>query len=104
MYRNQTPYRFSRRQRCMTRAVQSAILRPSRERIATSEGCLMVFATPGVRQAAPPEHWREHLFGLTPERWGGLAGHSWWITGAGTGFGQAIAIALALAGAQVFLS
>jgi NAD(P)-dependent dehydrogenase (short-subunit alcohol dehydrogenase family) len=64
----------------------------------------MVFATPGVRQAAPPELWREHLFGLTLARWEALAGHSWWVTGAGTGFGQAIAVALALSGARVFLS
>src|ERR1051326_1335750 len=104
MYRNQKTYTFPHRQRCMTRAAQGAILRPARPKHGTSEGYLMVFATPGVRQAAPPERWREHFFGLPLARWGALAGHSWWVTGAGTGFGQAIAVALALSGGHVFLS
>jgi NAD(P)-dependent dehydrogenase (short-subunit alcohol dehydrogenase family) len=64
----------------------------------------MVFATPGLRQDAGPEGWREHRFGLSPARWQRLSGRVFWVTGAGTGFGQAIAIGLALAGGVVFLS
>jgi len=64
----------------------------------------MVFATPGICQGDAPENWRQHRFGLSPWRWAELAGKSFWIIGAGTGFGQAIAMALATAGARVFLS
>lgn len=64
----------------------------------------MTFSTPGVRQDVASSSWREHLFGLSAERWAALGGHAFWVTGAGTGFGQAIAVALALAGARVFLT
>src|SRR5271169_3515732 len=64
----------------------------------------MVFATAGVRQDAAAAAWREHRFGLSPSRWGSLAGKGYWVVGAGTGFGQAIAAALALAGGTVVLS
>ncbi|MBN2137989.1 MAG: SDR family oxidoreductase [Sedimentisphaerales bacterium] len=51
-----------------------------------------------------PADWAEHRFGLTPERWAGLNGKSYWITGAGTGYGRCIACGLAAAGARVFLT
>ena len=52
----------------------------------------------------PANSWREHRFGLSPERWARLGRRSFWITGAGTGYGRAMAVALACAGAQVFLT
>ncbi len=55
-------------------------------------------------EGADPCRWREHLFGLTPERWKRLDGRAFWITGAGTGYGRSVACALAAAGAQVFLT
>src|SRR3989338_201878 len=51
-----------------------------------------------------PEQWKKHLFGLSEKRWGNLQGKSFWITGAGTGYGRCLAIALVAAGAQVFLT
>ncbi|MFC2041854.1 SDR family NAD(P)-dependent oxidoreductase, partial [Chloroflexota bacterium] len=57
-----------------------------------------------VMEDADPARWREHLYGLTPERWQSLGGKSFWITGAGTGYGRSIACALAAAGAKVFLT
>lgn len=51
-----------------------------------------------------PKEWKKHLFGLDWTRWEGLSGKSFWITGAGTGYGQCLAIALAAAGAKVFLT
>lgn len=60
--------------------------------------------TPDVSQVFDPADWRRHRFGLSPERWAGLAGRGVWITGAGSGYGQALSVALASAGAQVFAS
>lgn len=57
-----------------------------------------------VMENADPAKWRQHLFGLTAERWESLRGQSFWITGAGTGYGRCLACALAAAGAQVFLT
>ncbi len=57
-----------------------------------------------VLMTADPTKWQEHLYGLTPERWKALGGKSFWITGAGTGYGRCLACALAAAGAQVFLT
>jgi len=51
-----------------------------------------------------PAEWREHLYNLTPERWTSLRGKSFWITGAGTGYGRAISCGLAAAGCRVFLT
>jgi 3-oxoacyl-[acyl-carrier protein] reductase len=51
-----------------------------------------------------PRAWREHRFGLSPERWLRLDGKAFWITGAGSGFGRAVAIALAAAGAVTVLT
>lgn len=52
----------------------------------------------------PAQSWRDHRFGLTTERWDRLRERSFWITGAGTGFGRSMAVALACAGAQIFLT
>jgi len=62
----------------------------------------MTAATPAICQAWGVEAWRDHRFGLSPERWRGLAGRGFWVTGAGTGYGRAISLCLALAGARVF--
>lgn len=64
----------------------------------------MTTATLGIRQDLDPRTWRQHRFGLSPERWAALMGQAVWITGAGTGFGRALAACLAAARAQVFLS
>jgi 3-oxoacyl-[acyl-carrier protein] reductase len=61
-------------------------------------------STPGVLEYCRHEEWRQHRFGLPPERWAALAGKVIWITGAGTGFGRAVAIMLAAAGARPVLS
>jgi NAD(P)-dependent dehydrogenase (short-subunit alcohol dehydrogenase family) len=60
--------------------------------------------TLGVLQDLDPRDWNHHHYGLPQERWERLGIRSYWITGAGTGFGRALAVALASAGAQVFLS
>jgi NAD(P)-dependent dehydrogenase (short-subunit alcohol dehydrogenase family)/radical SAM superfamily enzyme YgiQ (UPF0313 family) len=51
-----------------------------------------------------PARWREHHFGLPAARWAALEGRSFWITGAGTGYGRSLACALAAAGGQVILT
>ena len=61
-------------------------------------------STSGVLQRVDPALWRDHLYGLTPERWKGLCNKCFWITGAGTGYGRSIAVALAAAGARVFIT
>ncbi len=61
------------------------------------------FTTP-VCQDIDPSAWREHLFGLPRTRWNHLKHKSFWITGAGTGYGRAMSCALAAAGATVFLT
>jgi NAD(P)-dependent dehydrogenase (short-subunit alcohol dehydrogenase family) len=55
-------------------------------------------------QHVDPADWRRHRFGLPPERWERLSGRTFWITGAGTGYGRALATALAAAGGQVALT
>ena len=62
------------------------------------------FSTPGITQCLDPADWRRHRFGLSEARWNFLADRSYWVTGAGTGYGRAIAIALAAAGGRVFLT
>lgn len=62
------------------------------------------YATPGIFQHLDPRQWRVHRFGLSVARWVGLRDKSFWITGAGTGYGRCIALALAAAQAQVFIS
>ncbi|MEW6386046.1 MAG: SDR family NAD(P)-dependent oxidoreductase [Thermodesulfobacteriota bacterium] len=57
-----------------------------------------------VLQEVDPAKWQEHLYGLPPGRWASLRGKSFWVTGAGTGYGRALACALAAAGCQVFLT
>ncbi len=61
-------------------------------------------STPGILQDLDPAAWPNHHFGLPLSRWNQLEGKSFWITGAGTGYGRCIALALAAAGAVVFLS
>jgi NAD(P)-dependent dehydrogenase (short-subunit alcohol dehydrogenase family) len=61
-------------------------------------------STAGIIQNAHPASWRDHRFGLPQDRWERLKGRSFWITGAGTGYGRCIALALAAAGARVFIS
>ena len=61
-------------------------------------------STPGILQDLDPALWLDHHFGLPLFRWEGLEGKSFWITGAGTGYGRCISLALASAGAVVFLS
>jgi 3-oxoacyl-[acyl-carrier protein] reductase len=60
--------------------------------------------TPGILQNIDLALWRNHHFGLPQARWDRLDGKSFWITGAGTGYGRCISLALAAAGAQVFIS
>lgn len=55
-------------------------------------------------QDVDPACWRKHCFGLPLARWERLQGKSFWIVGAGTGYGRSISLALAAAGAQVFLT
>ncbi len=62
------------------------------------------FFTPGVFQHLDPRDWRTHRFGLSAQRWANLRGKSFWVTGAGTGYGRCIALALAAAEAQVFIT
>jgi len=64
----------------------------------------IAISTSGVLQRVDPALWRDHLYGLTPERWQRIRNKSFWITGAGTGYGRSIAIALAAAGARVFIT
>lgn len=65
---------------------------------------MTVVATPGVQQRVDPQSWRTHRFGLPVDRWRCLAGNAFWVTGAGTGYGQALSIALAAAEATVFIT
>lgn len=60
--------------------------------------------TPGILQNVDPVLWRNHCFGLSQSSWKRLNGRSFWILGAGTGYGRCIALALAAAGAEVFIS
>lgn len=60
--------------------------------------------TPLDIESVDPRKWKEHLFGLSQERWERLCGKTFWITGAGTGYGRSISCTLAAAGAQVFLT
>jgi NAD(P)-dependent dehydrogenase (short-subunit alcohol dehydrogenase family) len=63
-----------------------------------------VTSTRGILQKADPARWSEHRFGLPSDRWHALGERAFWVTGAGTGYGQALATALAGAGATVFIS
>jgi NAD(P)-dependent dehydrogenase (short-subunit alcohol dehydrogenase family) len=63
-----------------------------------------MIATSGIPQNLDPREWRRHRFGLPQDRWARLRCESYWVTGAGTGFGQAMAVALACAGAHVYLT
>ena len=63
-----------------------------------------VSASAGILERADPREWRSHRYGLPAARWQTLAGRTFWITGAGTGYGRCIAVALGCAGAEVFLT
>lgn len=65
---------------------------------------MTITATRGVIQNADPVKWKEHHYGLSLERWNFLQSKSFWITGAGTGYGKSMAVALAATGANVFLT
>lgn len=60
--------------------------------------------TPSVLENADPKNWKEHMFGISTERWKILSDQAFWITGAGTGYGRSMAGALAASGAKVFLT
>lgn len=60
--------------------------------------------TPGINQTFEPHNWQEHFFGLSKQQRTYLKNRSFWVTGAGTGYGQAISVVLSLLGATVFLS
>jgi NAD(P)-dependent dehydrogenase (short-subunit alcohol dehydrogenase family) len=64
----------------------------------------MTLSTPGIQEDLDPRKWSNHHYGLPDDRWQRLASRSYWVTGAGTGYGLAMASALAAAGAQVFLT
>ncbi len=49
-------------------------------------------------------NWEKHLFGISKEKWDSLKSKSFWVTGAGTGYGRCLAVVLAAAGAKVFLT
>ncbi|MFC1829959.1 SDR family NAD(P)-dependent oxidoreductase [Thermodesulfobacteriota bacterium] len=66
--------------------------------------CFTRFVKSKVLTDAAPEQWRQHKFGLSEKKWQKLYGRSYWVTGAGTGYGHAITSALAAAGSQVFLT
>lgn len=63
----------------------------------------------GVHTTVPlddfrPSDWRRHRFGLPEALCSRLARRCFWVTGAGTGFGQAVATALGLIGSRVVLT
>ena len=60
--------------------------------------------TPSVLENADPKNWKEHMFGISQERWKRFSDQAFWITGAGTGYGRSMAGALAASGAKVFLT
>jgi 3-oxoacyl-[acyl-carrier protein] reductase len=60
--------------------------------------------TSGIQFDLDPVQWKKHFFGMSKKRWMYLNGKSFWITGAGTGYGRCLAIALAAAGGRVFLT
>ena len=60
--------------------------------------------TEGIKLKIDTANWQDHLFGLPRARWDSLRDKSFWITGAGTGYGRCVAVALAAAEARVFLT
>ena len=60
--------------------------------------------TPSVLENADPKNWKEHMFGISQERWKRFSDQAFWITGAGTGYGRSMTGALAASGAKVFLT
>jgi len=64
----------------------------------------MNYSTPGIVQEWDPRDWKHHRFGLPETRWASLKDKTFWITGAGTGYGRCLAVVLAAAGGTVFLT
>lgn len=58
----------------------------------------------GIQFKLDPRQWKKHLFGVPAESWARLNGKTFWVTGAGTGYGRSIAVSLAAAGGRVFLT
>lgn len=65
---------------------------------------MAAITTQGIIQKTNPAKWSVHRYGLPLERWNFLRNKSFWITGAGTGYGRSMAVALASADANVFLT
>lgn len=63
-----------------------------------------VFSSHGILEHAELGSWRDHRFGLSKPRWDRLKERTFWVTGAGTGYGRSIALALAAAGARTFIT
>ena len=61
-------------------------------------------STSNTHTLVDPKKWKKHLFGFPRDRWISFDGQSYWVTGAGTGYGQSMAVALAAAGARVFIT
>lgn len=64
----------------------------------------MTFSTPDIRQDLDPAQWKRHRWGIPLRRLNFLRDHIFWVTGAGTGYGQSIAFMLASSGATVFIT
>lgn len=64
----------------------------------------MTISTPEISQTLDPALWKRHRWGVPLHRIKFLRDRYFWVTGAGTGYGQAIAIMLASAGATVFMT
>lgn len=64
----------------------------------------MTISTPDIRQDLDPTQWKRHRWGVPLHRLNFLRDRHFWITGAGTGYGQSIAFMLASTGATVFLT
>ena len=57
-----------------------------------------------IDQELVPSDWKRHRFGISEYRWENFEGKSFWITGAGTGYGRSIALALTAAGSTTFIT
>jgi len=61
-------------------------------------------ASTHIKQDHLPKDGTSHRYGLSHDRWTRLGKGAFWITGAGTGYGQAVAVALAQAGSTIVIS
>ena len=60
--------------------------------------------TPDIQLELDPAQWKRHRWGLPLRRMNFMRNRVFWVTGAGTGYGQSIAFMLASVGATVFMS